>query len=35
MMMKLLVPAGTLVQDNCGEAFSPTQFGLFGTFAML
>src|SRR5712671_5870480 len=25
---KLVVPAGTLVQDNGGETLSPTQFGL-------
>ena len=25
---KLVVPAGTLVHDSCGETLSPTQFGL-------
>src|SRR5262245_12604300 len=25
---KLLVPAGGLTHDNCGDTFSPTQFGL-------
>src|SRR6516162_11379133 len=25
---KLLVPSGVPVQENCGETFSPTQFGL-------
>src|SRR6266704_4612715 len=28
-MAKLFVPSGTPVHDNCGETFSPTQFGLF------
>src|SRR5215510_15995813 len=32
---KLLVPAGVLTHDSCGETFSPTQFGLFGAFALL
>src|SRR5262245_60829247 len=27
-MAKLLVPSGGLLQDNAGETFSPTQFGL-------
>jgi hypothetical protein len=29
-----LVPSGTFDQDNCGDAFSPTQFGLLGAFAV-
>src|SRR5205807_414149 len=32
---KLLVPAGGLIQDNCGETFSPRQFGFRGSFARL
>src|SRR2546425_3977163 len=32
---KLLVPAGGLTHDNCGETLSPTQFALFGAFALL
>src|SRR5438034_9945120 len=28
-MAKLFVPSGTPVHDNCGDTFSPTQFGLF------
>src|SRR5262245_30429033 len=32
---KLLVPAGVLTHDSCGETFSPTQFALFGAFALL
>src|SRR5215208_653807 len=32
---KLLVPAGGLTQDNCGETFSPTQCGFCGKFALL
>src|SRR5436305_15122645 len=32
---KLLVPAGGLIQDNCGETFSPRQFGFCGSFAWL
>src|SRR5882724_7779635 len=27
-MAKLLVPSGGLAQDNAGDMFSPTQFGL-------
>jgi hypothetical protein len=27
---KLLAPSGTLLQENCGDTLSPTQFGLFG-----
>ena len=30
-----MVPSGTPVQDNCGETFSPTQFGFVGAFAAL
>jgi hypothetical protein len=30
-----LVPSGTLLHDNCGETFAPTQFGLFGMLAVL
>src|SRR6516162_5333020 len=33
--MKLLVPSGTLLHDNCGEIFSPTQFGLLSRLARL
>src|SRR5207302_8671866 len=32
---KLLVPSGMLLQDNCGDTLSPTQFGLFGALAAL
>jgi hypothetical protein len=32
---KLLVPAGGLIHDNCGEIFSPTQLGFCGSFARL
>src|SRR5262250_936498 len=32
---KLLVPAGVLTHDSCGDTFSPTQFALFGAFALL
>src|ERR1019366_2253704 len=32
---KLFVPSGTPVHDNCGDTSSPTQLGLFGTFAVL
>src|SRR5215471_17898324 len=32
---KLLVPAGGLTQDNCGETFSPRQLGLCGSLAWL
>src|SRR5262249_55111551 len=28
-------PSGTLLQDNCGDIFSPTQFGLLGRLAVL
>src|SRR5262249_55511989 len=28
-MAKLFVPSGTPLQDNCGDTFCPTQFGLF------
>jgi hypothetical protein len=30
-----LAPSGTLLQDNCGETLSPTQFGLVGALALL
>src|ERR1700736_2402088 len=32
---KLLVPAGGLTHDNCGETFAPRQFGFCGSFAWL
>jgi hypothetical protein len=32
---KLLVPSGGLLHENSGETLSPTQFGLFGWFALL
>src|SRR5215831_2408904 len=32
---KLLVPSGGLTHDSCGDTFSPTQFALFGAFALL
>src|SRR5437868_12255026 len=32
---KLLVPSGGLIQESCGEMLSPTQFALFGAFALL
>src|SRR6516162_2254291 len=28
-MAKLFVPSGAPLQDNCGDTFWPTQFGLF------
>src|SRR5882757_4240099 len=31
---KLLVPAGVLTHDSCGETFSPTQFGLLPGFLL-
>src|SRR5882672_6765422 len=34
-MAKLLVPAGGLTHDNCGETFSPMQFSFCGKFARL
>ena len=34
-MAKLLVPAGALTHDNCGETFSPTQLAFCGKFALL
>src|SRR6516162_2314742 len=34
-MAKLLVPAGALTQDNCGETFSPRQLGFCGSLAWL
>src|SRR5258708_13793681 len=32
---KLLVPAGGLTHDNCGDTFSPRQFAFCGSFAWL
>src|SRR4051812_12166535 len=32
---KLLVSAGALNYDSCGETFSPTQFAFCGKFALL
>jgi len=29
------VPSGGLLQENCGDTLSPTQFGLFGWLALL
>src|SRR6516165_2984732 len=32
---KVVVPSGTLLQENCGETLSPTQFGLLLPFALV